>query len=209
MKAGDDLSLRFRLRRATAALHSRLEDVIAIEDRSRDLEGYRALLAMFWGFYAPMERALLQVDWRGSGLDFPARAKLSWLEQDLAVLGGSAATIAALPQASLSTAFDDLPRGLGALYVLEGSTLGGQTIVPVIGRALGFDAETGARFFSSYGPEVGRMWRDYVSVLDRSGRDPETAARIESAALNAFENLIAWCEACFAAPAFVGARYAH
>ncbi len=196
MRAADGSSLRFRLRRSTAAAHQQLEDLIGIDSRCRDRDRYRDLLAMFWGFYAPLEAALAQIDWRGTGLDFAERRKLPWLTADLIALGWSSTRIAALPQASLGHRPEGLADGLGVLYVLEGSTLGGQTIVPIVQEALGLSPECGARFFSSYGPEVGRMWRGYVAALEGEGANPQTAERIEQSALLGFESLMGWAADC-------------
>jgi heme oxygenase len=47
------------------------------------------------------------------------------------------------------------------LYVLEGSTLGGQILTRQIHDQLGFTPEYGCQFFSRYGPRVYEMWKTF------------------------------------------------
>lgn len=82
-------------------------------------------------------------------------------------------------------------RPWGILYVLEGATLGGQVILRRLGTRVGISATYGGRFFASYGPDVGRMWRSYVEVLERFGATPK-AQVIEQSAVAAFQAFDEW-----------------
>ena len=48
---------------------------------------------------------------------------------------------------------------LGALYVLEGATLGGQVLRREMAQRLGVNADNGGAFLDVYGAETGRRWR--------------------------------------------------
>ena len=63
-----------------------------------------------------------------------------------------------------------VPEGLGALYVIEGATLGGQVITRYIQSALKIDATNGGRFFAAYGDRTGLLWRDFVRCSTATGR---------------------------------------
>ncbi len=183
------LSLRFRLRASTAALHRATERVFALDRRFATRTGYRDLLAALHGFHAPIEAALRGLDWTGSAIDAERFCKTTWLAADLAALGLAEADIAALPRCRDLPAITSRAAGLGALYVLEGATLGGQLIVKELKDRLGVTCETGGRFFSSYGKQIGVRWRAFAATLDAFDGDP---ALVERAAADTFRAFGDW-----------------
>ncbi len=171
-------SLREALRAETRPQHESIEGAIRVSERAATLEGYKLLLARFYGYYAPIERCLdtpgVLYDTLNSKItDFGRRRKLPWLDADLRALGMSPAEIDALPECPYTPAIDDWARVVGCLYVLEGSTLGGQMMAKHLVEALGVAPERGAAFYSRYGDEIGSMWQAFVKVLE----DPELADR--------------------------------
>ncbi len=185
-------SLRGRLKRATAQAHRALEAAMDIEAKCRDLDAYRGMVARLWGLYAPLEATLARVDWPGAETLVRQRAKAGWLASDLAFLGLTPGDLENLPRAADLPVVDTVADVLGASYVLEGATLGGQIILPRLGSELGLTDCAGGRFFASYGPEIGRHWRGFVDVLERFGQSPPTADRIEGAALQTFASFGRW-----------------
>jgi heme oxygenase len=203
-----EVSLRRRLRRATEALHARVETRL---DLGRDIfreSDYLALLARFFGVYAPIERRLSRLDWRGSGIDLVPRTKLRWIEADLGDFSLGAAAVATLPQCRLLPPAETILDGLGILYVLEGSTLGGQVILRRLGPKLGIGPRFGGRFFASYGLNIGSMWRDYITVLEGFGRTKSAADAIERAAVGTFQAFDDWLSQPKAAAAAHASRAA-
>ena len=85
------------------------------------------------------------------------------------------------------------------MYVLEGSTLGGQFLTRHFATALSLTPDTGCAFFSGYGPATGPRWAAFVKLLDALDA-PENRAETLDAALETFERLEAW---------MVSAREAH
>ena len=77
---------------------------------------------------------------------------MPWLRADLGALGRP------LP-APVSFRLPSFGEALGAMYVVEGSTLGGRTIVPHVRRALGSAVPTA--YFSSYGDRTMPMWSSF------------------------------------------------
>lgn len=57
---------------------------------------------------------------------------------------------------------------------------------------LGLTAETGGRFFASYGASIGLMWRRFVAALDGEGGDPGNAHAAERAAAATFQAFGDW-----------------
>jgi heme oxygenase len=179
-------TLRGRLRRATRLPHEQVEAGLNLARETWTLEAYRDLLQKLLDFYAPMEEALLRLDLCACGLAMDDRLKRSWLEADLRDLG----VVDPTPRGPAGAA--DLPElesphaALGVMYVLEGSTLGGQVILKALRRRLDVGPDRGGRFYASYGSEIGAMWRRFLEVLERVGQAPAAADRIERAALETF-----------------------
>jgi len=158
-------------------------------------ERYLGLLQSFYGFYLPLERNLVQrAEWSLAGLTFERRIKLPWLLADLAELGLSKEAIDHLPICPVSAlpAVERFEEALGCLYVLEGATLGGQVISRHLQRTLGLGKGSGGAFFSSYGPEVGPMWTEFVAALNGYPQTPLQHDLIVSSACNTFQAFDQW-----------------
>lgn len=154
------------LRNATGPAHERVEQLLPLFDPALSLEQYAATLEMFHTLYAPLEAAVANA-LRESPLRTEAaqRAKLPLLQADLFHLGRSREDLQAFPPA---LCIPDLPtpaHALGAMYVMEGATLGGQVIQRHISSALGLSVGRGLSFFSSYGDRAGAMWAGFRALL--------------------------------------------
>ncbi|HYP14195.1 MAG TPA: biliverdin-producing heme oxygenase [Bryobacteraceae bacterium] len=187
-------SILERLKRETQPWHTAVENRMPIMRPEFGMPDYRALVIRFYGFYAPVERSL----WRVSGLekalpDWRTRRKVEWLALDLSALGLSSQQIADLPLCSRLPDLHDRPEALGCLYVLEGSTLGGQIIGRHLHAKLGLGLNDGARFFQSYVDQVGPMWKFFQRALLAS--PPEAHDRIIEAAVDTFECFHDWLAA--------------
>ena len=185
-------SVRFRLQRATQDLHRSVECHFALAGRVWTEDAYRRLLQRLWGIYAPLEQALTPLDWQDTGIVMRDRRKLFWLNADLAHLGMDQKAIAQLEICGDLPCVDGPAAGLGALYVLEGSTLGGQVILRTLQPQLGISPQAGGQFFASYGRDIGEKWRDYLAALEQFGERPEAADTIECAALDTFAAFDRW-----------------
>ena len=154
-----------RLREETRSHHERVERCFNLEARLADIGSYHELLERLIGIYEPLEAQLELLDWNGAGIDFTARRKTPMLKRDLAALSIEGRPGADhFPRADIPR-FTSLAQGWGCMYVLEGATLGGQVISPMVRARLGLTAETGAGFFASYGEDVGRMWKAFCSAM--------------------------------------------
>lgn len=169
------MSLRETLRERTQAAHRRLDelwDVRALRQRAPYIRFLRANAAAL----VPLEARLVE---RGVGAlltDWAERTRARAIEADLAGLG-AAAPFETAP--ALGTAAEQF----GALYVLEGSRLGGVMIAREVARS-----EDGAvlanRRFLGHG-EAGKLWRSFVEQLERVVPEAE-AARACAGAQEAF-----------------------
>lgn len=171
----------------TRRQHSQLEKINALPATRGD---YVALLERFYGFVAPWERQLARCV-SDDDLVREGREKTGWLEEDLAHFERDAGRRAALPQCEDLPETGSRPAILGACYVLEGATLGGQFIARHLQEKLGLEPGGGDRYFRSYGPDVGARWQAFRAELMRYS-SPENDAEIIAAAQNTFDKLTAW-----------------
>lgn len=186
--------LMSRLKEETRSNHDRLER----DPLSRGLVGpelslryYAMVLEVYYGVYAPIEaRVLAAAPWDALGLDQTCRLKAPLLRADLAHLGYDAAAIGALALCPTLPWVPDLHAALGCMYVLEGSTLGGQIIGRHLHSTLGLTATSGAAFFNSYGPEVGPLWKEFKAFVERHGAGHEDAVIAAASAM--FASLERW-----------------
>lgn len=182
-----------RLKHDTRELHAQIEQRVDLPVRLRSWEGYREVLAQFYGYYAPVEAALKGV----TGLDrvigdLSVRWKAGQLVADLQVLGVAPSAIASLPHCVDFPHPSGLDHAFGCLYVLEGATLGGQIITRQITGDLGVTPTQGAAFFAGYGPATGPMWRSFGAAVMAYATTPEREATIVAAAQATFQALDRW-----------------
>ncbi len=187
--------LRNRLRLATQGLHAAAERHLDLGRPDWTVQSYCRLLERFWGFYFPLEQLLGAIDWRESGVAFGARRKAAWIEADLTYFGKTAESIRDLACCHALPRLDGVAAGLGALYVLEGATLGGRIILRNLQSQLGLAPDAGGRFFGSYGSDVGAMWQEFLAVLEQHGGRPRTAEAISQSAVETFAAFDHWFSA--------------
>jgi len=180
------------LRATSWPRHQRLEKRLNVKHRFTSRDAYSAHLALMWGFCAGLERSLDPHAMHLALEDFGARSKLPLLERDLTVLGFDTAAIAGLPVCPGFPAESDIASAFGSLYVLEGATLGGRTLLPLVHGNLGYSAESGAAFLASYGEAVGMMWQRFGAALESWCCSAERKARAADAATLTFARLEHW-----------------
>ena len=161
-----DLALRDVLRAATRDMHDRMHrhaGFAAIQDATIGRAEYRRLIVRLYGFYLPFEAA---------ASISPDRSK--WLVHDLEALGLER-PLHALPTCPHVPSLDSAHSRLGALYVVEGSALGGRDLARSLDRLFGADVAEGRQFFIGHGAKTGEAWRGYLAQLSaaRSGARAE------------------------------------
>jgi len=146
------------------------------------LAEYAALLARLAAFYAAAEPPLLA----GLPPDLavllgpPRRA--GRLRADLAALGRAApAPAPAWPAPA------DLPSRLGALYVLEGASLGGRLIHRRLIDHFGAAAAGAVSFYAGEGKATAARWAAFGALVDGALRDPADIAAALAAADATFD----------------------
>lgn len=150
------------LKNQTADCHAALEKQMDIGRHFQDRVAYTQLLEKFLGLYDPLEQQLSgRSNWQEQGWNFESRRKTGWLHDDLSSLGLSEDEQASLPRCTDLPELANAAQAVGCLYVLEGSTLGGQVISRLLKRELDVEPQNGGRFFSGYGEDTGPHWRQF------------------------------------------------
>ncbi len=94
------------------------------------------------------------------------RKRAPLLERDLVRLGMSLPEVKPFGSAAIpGLAAADRAAFLGAMYVMEGSTLGGLYIARHVEPLLGLSAECGTAYFRGYGEQTGEQWRSFQALL--------------------------------------------
>lgn len=164
------------LRQATAAAHAHLDAKLTAYDLTERIS-YSELLSRMSGPLSALEAALADGIWPDLFPDFADRQRSPALHEDLADLGGVFCSRAIDP-------IVDEARAFGALYVLEGSRLGGR----VLARQVMASADPGVREATRYfrHREHDGHWRSFVVALNASPAVEARPAHAVEAALQAF-----------------------
>lgn len=189
-------SLHARLKAQTAPLHARTEELVPLLRPELDRAAYGRYLGRLFGFVGPVEARLEhhRAAWSSDGLDFAERRKAARIATDLAALGWAPDAITNLPVCETLPALRSLGEAWGALYVLEGSTLGGVTILRVLGPRLGLTPESGLSFLVGHGERTGVQWKAFLAALDRFAARTGDEDGVVAGACATFEALIRWLE---------------
>jgi heme oxygenase len=185
-------SILKRLRSETSERHTALERRLPLMDPRLSRDGYQSIIEAFFGYYAPLEVQLSGASvWAELEFDFAARRKVPELEKDLVVFGRTAAELTRLPKCAELPKLETIAQVLGCLYVIEGSTLGGQIITRHLQANLGITPETGGAFFAGYGAETGARWQAFGAMITEAARFCG-ADEIVASANRTFETLELW-----------------
>jgi heme oxygenase len=181
------------LKSSTAPQHKAVEQLMPFFRPGFSLQQYADTLAGFLGFFEPLETELAILHGLCAlGIDLTHRGRSHLLHHDLRALGLSSSAIAALPRCQNLPLLKNRYNGLGCLYVLEGSTLGGQLIARELSRLFNIDETSGASFFLSHGSHTGEMWKEYCAVVRINVNDPIQQQATVTTAQETFQKFDLW-----------------
>lgn len=167
-------TVRFILKDATQSLHDATEQNFAIST-VESVSQYIKKLKSLTKFYLSWEPYVLTRLQDESLLFYHERQKLPLLQCDLEYFGIN------MPEKDSSEIeLENIAALLGSLYVVEGSTLGGQIISRMLAEKFQIRAATGGSYFYSYGENIGRNWQDFCRLLDLHAAN-DTSAAIDAA----------------------------
>ena len=165
-------SIAALLKEKTYAHHVNTERLLVPKLKSiQSVNDYFSILSLFYSFYFSLEPQIHQFLTEEDLHDISERKKIPLLKQDIISLHKEFAEIQIckhLPQIGSRN------KALGALYVIEGSTLGGTIIADmIIKRAGDFIGVENLNFFNGYGVNTSEKWKAFQSALEDDMNDPD------------------------------------
>jgi heme oxygenase (biliverdin-IX-beta and delta-forming) len=168
-----------RLRQETRSAHGELDESLHLIDRLSSMQQRANVLAGYHRFHHAAEAAIALFLGAIADLDFAARRRSRLIAEDISILGQQM-----LPDPATSLDIRTPSQAFGALYVLEGSSLGGRVILKELKRR-GVPL-AGLGFLDPYGFNTGPRWRSFLAILEREVDSSEQQRDAVTGALNAF-----------------------
>ncbi|WP_134091696.1 biliverdin-producing heme oxygenase [Olivibacter sp. XZL3] len=153
--------LSTKIKEATKQPHQQLEGVVVRKLKAIDSDkDYAEFLKFFYAYFNAVENAIKPYITISVLPDYQERRNSSFIKKDIEALGEN---IDQLPEVE-APVITTVQEALGALYVLEGSIMGGSIIVKMLEK---IGITRGTSFFSGYGEETGKKWSTFVNVLNK------------------------------------------
>jgi len=168
-----------RLRLHTRAAHAELDESLHLIDRLSAMPQRLGVLAGYHRFHHGTEAAVAPVLGRIADLDFSARRRSPLIAEGIGILGQEV-----LPARADTLGIFTRAEAFGALYVLEGSSLGGRVILKELKRR-GVSL-AGLGFLDPYGDNTGPRWQSFLAILEREVASGEQQCDAVTGALSTF-----------------------
>jgi len=168
--------LSTKIKEATKTPHQEVEKKVVLRIKAiRSEADYADLLKHFYAYFNAVEQAIAPYITTSILPDLAERRNASYIKADIEALEG---TVDELPFA-LAPEINNPLQALGALYVLEGSIMGGPYIVQMLQKG---GLTKGFSFFSGYGEASGQKWGAFTAVLNALPQNElEEAQALEAA----------------------------
>ncbi len=192
----DQGSYRLQLRQDTHAHHQILNRhplLKGLTKPSYPLTHYKVLLLAYSVLYRQIEELIERfLISQHVDFDYSERRKSAWLVKGLAYFHdhniGLDATFNAFVASTLAIPnLGAVSELAGLLYVIEGSTLGGQHISRALADYHGLSSETGASFFNGYGQHTLMRWESFLQFFDSVIQDNEDFLSAKDVACRVFQ----------------------
>lgn len=162
-----------RLRTETALAHRDLESRLDLASDTLDVPRYVRLLRNFRRATAAYETVVASVLPAPLQPMFESRRKTAMLDDDLRFFDARPDDHAPEQAAMEHLVGLDRHAAVGAMYVFEGSTLGGAVVARHLERQLGLKTLQGRSYFTPYPGRTGAMWHAFKERVDATvGDDP-------------------------------------
>lgn len=164
------------LREETLPEHQGLESSLDLMDQTLSLADYIETLQSFETFASHWETKAASTCPEHLRPFFEKRRRSQWIRKDLLYFG-----------AKFLEGSPDLPEIgsnaelLGSMYVMEGSTLGGQLISRHLERVLGLKDGAGYCYFRGHGADTGRMWQEFCRILTNEAEELDHREIVDAA----------------------------
>lgn len=176
-------TLSLKIKEATKSAHQHLEKQVVKRLKAiRNENDYAGLLKYFYAYFHHLEQVISPYLSAEVLPDYATRRNSSYLKKDIEELGDCLHY--GLPPTTVPDITSRL-QALGALYVMEGSVMGGSIIVQMLEKA---GVTKGISFFSGYGADTKRMWAAFTEVLNAEANTPARQQEAMQAARDTFSH---------------------
>ena len=166
------------LKTQTSVNHLLLEKkLVSFMKTIRTEADYARFLALFYGYFGALELSINKCLNASIIPDYENRRKTEALKIDLKILNQEDLKLAA---SELLPVIENHLQSLGALYVIEGSTLGGKIISKMIKQQLKTEVMA-FTFFTGYGDQSANMWNSFKHILNSITQPDQIGIIVESA----------------------------
>ncbi|MHA4895559.1 biliverdin-producing heme oxygenase [Pedobacter sp. PWIIR3] len=153
------------LKEKTKNAHLELEKIVVQQLRLiRSETDYAQFLKGFYTYFSQVEAEIAPYITPKLLPDYDDRRNSGYLKTDIEELGGDVSDVKTTEMPKISNAL----QALGALYVMEGSIMGGRIIVQMLEKS---GIRNGISFFSGYGADTGEKWGAFIEVLNSQTND--------------------------------------
>jgi heme oxygenase len=167
-------SIMTRLRAETQLAHDTIEQTTPVTELIKGngtKKDYINVLKSALSYYRPFEQRVKESGQKDIIAFMQDRFKTALIEKDLEKLGVTGKEIAAIPDYTIPS-INSPEEMLGALYVLEGSTMGGKVITKELKDHFNW-ALSGEHFLDPYGSAVRARWEAYGAFTEQQTSDKE------------------------------------
>jgi len=172
--------LSTNIKEATKEAHQQLEKKVVLKLKSIRSNGdYADLLKYFYVYFNAVEKAIAPYITQELLPDHAERRNSTYLKADIEQLGCGLNDLPTVQTPKI----DNVASALGAMYVMEGSIMGGSIIVQMLAK---YGVTEGISFFSGYGEATGQMWGKFVGVMNTEVKTEELEEQSITAANETF-----------------------
>lgn len=154
------------IKESTRPAHQKTEGIVVRQLKGiRSEADYTVVLKGFYAYFRAVEDRIAPFVTDEILSDLAQRRNSSYIQRDIEALGDTVDNIPRVEAPSVRSVLE----ALSALYVLEGSIMGGPYIVQMLTK---YGIERGTSFFEGYGANSGQMWTRFTMVLNEYGKNP-------------------------------------
>lgn len=182
------------LRAVTGPAHEALEQnrvTAVLMTPGVSLQDYTTYLQRLYGFMAPAE----EIVYTGTDTimpDIQQRIKAHLILEDLRALDLPEEQLQSLPIFDAAGIYTTQAEKMAGMYVMEGSSLGGNVIFKHLHKTIGITPEKGAAYLTAYGAENGIMWKRFIEHFTGFVVNNNNEAEVIATAVATFSHIDNW-----------------
>jgi heme oxygenase (biliverdin-IX-beta and delta-forming) len=184
------------LRTKTTSAHKQLEQAKCLArlfEQDYSMPEYQDLLCRFYGFFSAIEPLIFDNLPKTHIATLGRKIKTDFLAKDISLFGVSEAELRSIPRCDKLPNLCSFARQMGALYVLEGSTLGGRIISKRLKDHFGDAILDKLNYYNCYGENVGTEWKGFQNFMASQFDDEDAEIPdVVKAANDTFLSLHQW-----------------